>query len=493
MQDTFDKQHKRHKYHALERIGLLVDPGTFREVGSQRQRFSNRAFATSQPNDGVITGRGKVNGKLIYIFAQDFTVMGGSIGKVHGEKIRKLIEMAVQNRAPVIGIYDSVGARIEEGVCALGGCGDILSAISQASGIVPQISVVVGACAGAAAYAPALTDFVYMVKNIGYMFVTGAEVVQSVTGESCTNQDLGGAKVHVHKSGVAHFFEPNEKACFKDLRKLIDYLPSSFDGETMEKEPSYVEKIQDVSGRIPQNSHEAYDMRTVIEEIADKDSFIEVAGEYAESVIVGFLKLSSLTVGVLANQPLVNSGALDLDVSDKASRFIRFCDAFRIPLVSLVDTPGYLPGIEQEHHGIIRHGAKLIYAYTEATIPKITIILRKAYGGAYIAMGSKHLKTDYNYALSTAEIAVMGAKGAVGILHKKKMKEMEEDVAALFFRRKADEYKRQFMNPKMALEEGYLDEIIQPNGIRKRVFEDIVSLKNKVSHGSDKKHGNMPL
>lgn len=495
MNEAFKEQHKRKKYHALERIGLLVDSDSFREIGSRRKStVSTQSDATKAEYDGVITGRATIEGKTVYLFAQDFTIQGGSIGKAHGEKIRHIIELAKQNRSPIVGIYDSGGARIDEGIHSLAGCGDILQANVAASGIIPQISVIVGPCAGAAAYSPALTDFVFIVKKVGYMFVTGAGVVQSVTGETCDNQSLGGAEVHSERSGVAHFFEKNEKRCFGDVRKFISMLPSSFEEFPLRRDYDYVEKDQgNIADVFPSDGKTPYDVREIIREIADVKSFFEVSAGFAPSVVVGFIKIASLTVGVVANQPLVHSGVLDTSSSDKAARFIRFCDCFHIPLLTLVDTPGYLPGIEQEHSGIIRHGAKLIYAYSEANIPKVTVILRKAYGGAYIAMGSKHLHTDYNYALNIAEIAVMGAEGAVGLLYKKEIKEMPKKARASFIKRKLETYQENFMNPDIALEAGYVDEILRPEDIRRRVFEDFMALSRKSKGRCGEGHGNIPL
>ena len=496
MKDVIKEQHKKKKYHAIERIGLLVDPGTFREMGSKRMNL-HTGFGEpfSVDYDGVIAGRANIKGKGVFIFSQDFTVKGGTIGKVHGEKIAHIIRMAIDNRSPIVGIYDSGGARIEEGIHALAGCGEILHANSLASGVIPQISIIVGPCAGAAAYSPALTDFVFIVKKIGYMFITGSNVVQSVTGEVCDNESLGGAKIHSTKSGVADFFEDNEKKCFDEVRRLIDFIPSGYDRLVRWQKTGFEEKDQSKIKKIlPSNSQKAYDIKDIIDEIVDQDSFIEVSKEFSPSIVVGFSRISSIPVGIVANQPMVNSGVLDHETSDKAARFIRFCDCYSIPILTLVDTPGYLPGVEQEHQGIIRHGAKLIYAYSEATVPKITIVLRKAYGGAYIAMGSKHLNTDYNYTLKIGEIAVMGAEGAVGILHKKKAGEFEEEEARKsFLKRKLEEYKKDFMNPRVALEAGYIDEIIKAEDIRRRVYEDLMSLEFKKQRNFPKKHGNMPL
>ena len=491
-----EKQHAKKKYHAVERISLLVDPGSFREIGSGIENFGSE-FGDSEKvvYDGVITGRGTVKGKQVYIFAQDFTVKGGTIGKAHGEKIANLIRMAIENRCPVIGIYDSGGARIEEGIHALKGCGEIMYYNSLASGVIPQISIIAGPCAGAAAYSPALTDFVFIIDRIGYMFVTGAGVVTSVTGEKCDNQKLGGAKVHAEKSGVADFLEPDEKKCFKHVKRLIQMLPSEPNMVKKRDTEGYKEKSQEKKfDIIPRNSHKPYDIRKIIEIMADENGFLEIGSDFAKSIVTGFMQISGMTIGVIANQPAYNGGALDCDSSDKAARMVRFCDSFKIPVLTLVDTPGYLPGIDEEHNGIIRHGAKLIYAYSEATVPQITVILRKAYGGAYIAMGSKHLHVDYVYALKTAEIAVMGAEGAVSVLNRKKMEQLQdEESKKVYTARKLEKYKEKYMNPFTAIRSGYVDEIIRPEEIRQRVFEDFQALRNKRQNLPEKKHGNIPL
>lgn len=491
-----EKQHAQKKYHAVERISLLVDVGSFREIGSRIENYGME-FGDSDKvaYDGVITGRGTVKGKQVYIFAQDFTVKGGTIGKAHGEKIAGLIRMAIENRCPVIGIYDSGGARIEEGIHALKGCGEIMYYNSLASGVIPQISIIAGPCAGAAAYSPALTDFVFITDKTGYMFATGAGVVASVTGEKCDNQELGGAKVHAEKSGVANFLEENEKKCFQHVKKLIQMLPSDRNEEIKRNVNVYQEKKQGkLYDLLPTNLHKPYDIRMIIEVIADEESFLEIGSNFAQSVVTGFIQISGMTIGVIANQPIYNSGALDYDSSDKAARMVRFCDSFNIPILTLVDTPGYLPGIDQEHGGIIRHGAKLIYAYSESTVPKVTVILRKAYGGAYIAMGSKHLHVDYVYALKIAEIAVMGAEGAVQILYGKKIAQLQnQDSKEMCVKRMLEKYRKKYMNPFIAARSGYIDEIIQPEKIRQRVFEDFQSLRNKHHILPDKKHGNIPL
>lgn len=494
MEYQLQKQHDKKKYHAIERIALLLDRGTFCEIGSGIKNYISGSQKEDMiPYDGVITGRGKIGGKRVFIFAQDFTVKAGTIGKVHGDKIAHTIELAMRAKCPVIGIYDSGGARIEEGINALAGCGKMMYYNSLASGVVPQISIIVGPCAGAAAYSPALTDFVYIVDNVGYMFITGADVVESVTGEKCSNQELGGAKVQAFDNGVAQFFSLNEKLCYEEVRKLIAILPASYEENPGNDSIPYMKKESESDEIIPKDPHKSYDIHTVIDVFLDEDTFIEVSKDYAASMVVGFGKLSGITVGLIANQPMVNSGVIDCNSSDKAARFLRFCDCFNIPIITLVDTPGYMPGKEQEHMGIIRHGAKLLYAYSEATVPKITVIVRKAYGGAYIAMGSKHMGTDYVYAFEDAEIAVMGAEGAAAVLYKKEANKIEDSSKGKkFLQEKAREYKEQYMNPYIAVQEGYVDEIITLKRMRRRIFEDITALSCKEERHI-KKHGNIPL
>ena len=494
-----EKQHAKNKYHAAERIALLVDKGSFREIGSQmnQMNYSDEEEEKNAPYDGVITGKAKIGGKTVYIFSQDFTVRAGTLGRIHGQKIANLISKAIEARCPLIGIYDSGGARIDEGIHALAGCGEMMHYNSLASGVIPQISIVVGPCAGAAAYSPALTDFVFIVNNVGCMFITGSEVAMKVTGEKTTNQELGGAKVHGEKTGVAHFFEKNEKVCFEEVKNLVSMLPSSWDDNTYHD--TYNLSYQGKDGKniksiIPEDTNKPYDMKDIILEVVDDKSFLEVSKDFAQSVVVGFAKVSGVTVGIIANQPIYNSGVLDCDSSDKAARMVRFCDCFQIPILTLVDTPGYLPGTDQEHAGIIRHGAKLLYAYSEATVPKVTVIIRRAYGGAYIAMGSHHLGTDYVYAFQSAQIAVMGAEGATSVLYRRAASKIEDsDEKDAFLEKKTTEYKEKYMNPRIAVKAGYVDEIISPEHVRQRIFEDFVALRNKTQHRPEKKHGNMPL
>lgn len=488
-----EKQHEKMKYHAIERITLLLDRDSFTEIGSGIDGYGYEPDCgkKSTPYDGVITGRGTIGGKTVFIFAQDFTVAGGSIGLNHGRKIAKIIQLAIKARCPVIGMYDSGGARIGEGINALAGCGEMMHQNTLASGVIPQISIVVGPCAGAAAYSPALTDFVFMVEKIGQLYITGNKVIENVTGEKCSLQELGGAKVHSEKSGVAHFAFTSEKKCYAEVRKLIGLLPSSYLERESCRELAFRANGKSLADIIPADDKTPYSMHKFIEGIIDDDSFVEVHKNFAPSMITGFAKLCGTTVGIIANNPMSNSGCIDRDSSDKAARFVRYCDAYCIPIVTLVDTPGYLPGIDQEHSGIIRHGAKLLFAYSESTTTKVTVILRKAYGGAYIAMGSKHLGADYVYACPKAALAVMGAEGAVSIIYHKELANAE-DPAALK-KELADDYSRKYMNTTLAQLEGYVDEVIEPDAIRRRVFEDIKAFENKDKTPIAKRHGNIPL
>ncbi|MDR0491577.1 MAG: acyl-CoA carboxylase subunit beta [Oscillospiraceae bacterium] len=497
MEYQITKQHIKKKYHAFERIQMIVDRGSFTEIGSGIANYSTSAHENNEvaEYDGVITGKGKIRGKNIFIFAQDFTVMGGTIGLRHGEKIARTIELAIASQCPVIGIYDSGGARIGEGVNALAGCGKMMHCNTVASGYIPQISIIAGPCAGAAAYSPALTDFVFMIDQVSCMFVTGSDVVKSVTGEPCTNQELGCAEVHNTLSGVAQKQFSTEKDCFRFLRDFVETLPSACNIKPATKYHTYVEKdIAPQENLIPEENHRAYDMKPVLRDILDEGSFLEVGDLFAKSIITGFGKVSGKTIGLIANQPIVTGGVLDCDSSDKAARFVRFCDSFGIPIVTLVDTPGYLPGKGQEHNGILRHGAKLLHAYSEATVPKITVIIRKAFGGAYIAMGSKHLGADFVYSLPNAEIAVMGAEGAVNILYKSEVSKIVDiSQRRSMLDQKVSEYKSGYMNPRMAQKEGYIDELIHYHNLRSRIFEDLIILEDKNVATLNKKHGNIPL
>lgn len=491
MEYNVQYQHDKKKYHAIERISLLLDKDSFREIGSRIHGENNIAY------DAVITGHGKINGKEVFVFSQDFSLSGGTIGLYHGRKIAHLIEMAISCKCPVVGIYDSGGARINEGINSLAGCGEIMKYNTWASGYIPQIAVVLGPCAGAAAYSPAINDFVFCVNSISNMYITGPSVVESVTGEKCTAEELGGAKVHAGISGVAHVICNSEKECFKKVRRLVDYLPACCTGEspkTFDKNPGNTGGRDEINGIIPSNEKQSYDVKKIIGCCADADSFFEIHENFATSLVVGFAKLSGELVGIIANQPQNNGGALDCDSSDKGARFVRFCDAFNIPLITFVDTPGYLPGIEQEHNGIIRHGAKLLFAYAEAVTAKVTVILRKAHGGAYIAMGSKHLSSDFVFALPNAEIAVMGAEGAVSIINRRELQSAATEEYDSLFRAKVAEYKENYLNAKTASEQGYIDEIIEIGEMRDRIGLSLQMLKGKAAPVTiGKRHGNIPL
>ncbi len=488
-------QHAKGKLTVRERLELLVDPETFVEMGSfvlpratdfgmDKMRFYG---------DGVITGYGKIDGRLVFIYAQDFTVIGGSLGEMHALKIVRTIESALKVGVPVIGLYDSGGARIQEGVASLEGFGKVFAANVKASGVIPQIAVILGPCAGGATYSPALMDFVIMVKETSYMFVTGPRVVKATTGEDVTFEELGGAEVHATKSGVAHFIAENEEEAFVILKKLLSYLPPNNMSEPpiVETEDPAEREVPELEKIVPVDPMSAYDVREVICKILDDEEFLEVHENFAPNIVVGFGRLGGRTVGVVANQPAHLAGSIDIDASDKASRFVRFLDAFNIPIITLVDVPGFLPGVDQEHGGIIRHGAKLLYAYQEATVPKITFVLRKAYGGAYIAMGSKSLGADFVYAWPTAEIAVMGPEGAVRILYKReiaKTKNPEEFVKAV-----TEEYRRMFANPYKAAELGVIDDVIEPRYTRIIAIKALEALEGKREETPLKKHGNIPL
>ncbi|KAJ1975704.1 hypothetical protein H4R35_003031 [Dimargaris xerosporica] len=482
-----EAQHNKGKLTARERIELLVDAGTFREydafVEHQCEDFGMPNIRIT--GDGVVTGHGKINGRTVYLFSQDFTAFGGSLSKTHASKICKVMDKAMLAGAPVIGLNDSGGARIQEGVDSLAGYADIFQRNVMASGVVPQISLIMGPCAGGAVYSPALTDFTFMVRDTSYLFVTGPEVVKAVTNENVTQEELGGSKAHTAKSGVAHLAFDNDIEALAKLRDFVDFLPLS------NREPAPRRFTADSAVRsdgaldtiVPTDSTKAYDMKDVVARIVDDSHFFEIMPDYARNMIVGFARLDGKTVGVVGNQPLVSSGVLDINASVKAARFVRFCDAFNIPLLTLVDVPGFLPGTAQEHNGIIRHGAKLLYAYAEATVPKLTVITRKAYGGAYDVMSSKHLRGDVNYAWPTAEIAVMGAKGAVEIIFRKQAN-IEERVA---------EYTDKFANPLPAAKRGFVDDIIEPSQTRSRLIEDLAILEGKQLKNPAKKHGNIPL
>nr|WP_315256836.1 acyl-CoA carboxylase subunit beta [uncultured Flavobacterium sp.] len=488
------KQHSNKKLTARERINYLMDEGSFEEIG---MLVTHRTTDFGMGNemyygDGVITGYGTINGRLVYIFAQDFTVFGGSLSETHAEKICKIMDMAVKMGAPMIGLNDSGGARIQEGVRSLGGYADIFYRNVQASGVIPQISAIMGPCAGGAVYSPAMTDFTMMVEETSYMFVTGPNVVKTVTNESVTSEELGGASTHSTKSGVAHRTAVNGVVCLEDIKTLLSYLPQNNKEKPRNLPYVFKDEIRgQLTSIIPDNPNKPYDMHSVIAGIIDEDSFFEIHKNYAENIIVGFARLGGRSIGIVANQPMFLAGCLDVNSSKKAARFTRFCDAFNIPLLVLVDVPGFLPGTDQEWNGIIIHGAKLLYALSEATVPRVTVITRKAYGGAYDVMNSKHIGADMNFAWPTAEIAVMGAKGASEIIFKKEIQDAEDHEAKLL--EKEAEYAELFANPYTAAQRGFVDEVILPQDTRRKLIKAFSMLENKVSVTPDRKHGNIPL
>jgi propionyl-CoA carboxylase beta chain len=494
-EERIKTQHKKGKLTARERVDLLLDPGTFQELDMfATHRTSDFGLADQKVlGDGVVTGYGKIDGRLVYVFSQDFTVFGGSLSEVHAEKICKIMDLAMKNGAPVIGLNDSGGARIQEGVVSLGAYADIFLRNTLASGVVPQISAILGPCAGGAVYSPAITDFIFMVEGTSHMFVTGPNVLKTVTHEEVTFEDLGGATVHNATSGVAHFALPSEAECLLAIRTLLGYLPSNNmdDPPTRESDDPISGADEALDAIIPDNPNKAYDMKEVIRHVVDRGSFFEVQEQWARNIIVGFARLAGRSVGIVAQQPSVIAGVLDINSADKAARFVRFCDCFNIPLVTLEDVPGFLPGVEQEHGGIIRHGAKLLYAYCEATVPKVTVITRKAYGGAYDVMSSKHVRGDINYAWPTAEIAVMGVDGAVNIIFKDEIEQAENPDA----RRQelVSYYQEKFANPYVAAARGYVDEVIEPRHTREKLIVALDMLKNKRDTNPPKKHGNIPL
>ncbi|MCR5289355.1 MAG: acyl-CoA carboxylase subunit beta [Treponema sp.] len=496
MEYNIEKQHAKGKLHAIERIKALCDKDSFIEIYSGvRHHCTNFGMETKEiPYDGVITGFGKINGRKVAVYAQDFTVQGGTLGLKHGQKIAELIEKAVEARCPVIGVNDSGGARIQEGVDALCGYGDLFYQNVRASGSIPQISIIAGPCAGGAVYSPGITDFIFAIDNISQMFITGPKVVKSVMALDITPEDLGGASIHSKKSGVAHFRCNNENECYEKVRKLLDYIPHYF-GDTISANPKFkynAKKAEKALASIlPENTRQTYQVKDVINATVDEDSFFEVMEEYATSCVVGFAKIEGKSVGIVANNPAGLGGVLNCDSSDKIARFVRYCDSFNIPLLTFVDVPGFIPGPDEEQKGIIRHGAKVIYAYSEANVPKVTVILRKAYGGAYIAMCSKHLGADFVYAWPKSEIAVMGAEGALGILY---AKEMKDPTKAQFVAQKSQEYRDTIMTPAVAQQRGYISEIIQPEETRRRVAESLAFLADKTAMDKPlKKHGNIPL
>lgn len=491
-----EAQHAKGKKTARERLELLLDPGSFEEYDMFVQhRCTNFGMEKSHPDgDGVVTGCGTIDGRPVYVFAQDFTVSGGSLSKTMSEKICKVQDMALRNGAPCIGLNDSGGARIQEGIDALAGYGEIFERNILSSGVVPQISCIMGPCAGGAVYSPALTDFTLMVKNTSYMFLTGPAVVKSVTGEEVSQEDLGGASVHASKSGVAHFAADTEEEAIATVKELLGYLPQNNREDAPFKESADpVGRVEDaLNSIVPDNPNKAYDMYAVIGAIVDEGRFLEIHKEFARNIIVGFAHMGGRSVGIVANQPAVLAGVLDINASRKAARFVRFCDAFNIPLVTLVDVPGFLPGTQQEYGAIITNGAKLLYAYGEATVPKVTVTLRKGYGGAHIVMSCKQLRGDINYAWPSAQIAVMGADGAVNVLYAKEMKEDPQNAGALFDQKKK-EYEELFSNPYQAAQKGYIDDIIEPRNTRFRVIRALDQLEKKQQEIPAKKHDNLPL
>ncbi|MCC9168521.1 acyl-CoA carboxylase subunit beta [Pontibacter harenae] len=494
-QERIDAQHKKGKLTARERIHLLLDENSFEEIGKFVMHRSKDFGLDKQYylGDGVVTGYGTVNGRLVYIFSQDFTVLGGSLSETHAEKIVKIMELAMKNGAPVIGLNDSGGARIQEGVTSLGGYADIFYRNTLASGVIPQISAIMGPCAGGAVYSPAITDFIMMVEDTSYMFVTGPNVVKTVTHEEVTSEELGGASTHSTKSGVTHFSCANEVECINYIKKLLSYVPQNCEDlpPSLPYDASGDETREVLDTIIPENANQPYDMREVIEAIIDTDSFFEVHKNFGDNIVVGFARLGGKSIGIVGNQPAVLAGVLDINASTKAARFVRFCDSFNIPLLVLEDVPGFLPGTDQEWRGIITNGAKLLYAFCEATVPRITVITRKAYGGAYDVMNSKHIGADMNYAWPTAEIAVMGAQGAAEIIFKREIAAAEDPAAKLA--EKVEDYKEKFATPYRAAHRGFIDEVILPSETRTKLIKAFKMLQNKAVQLPRKKHGNIPL
>lgn len=493
-QERIDTQHKKGKLTARERIQLLMDPGSFEEVGALVTHRTKDFGMEEQQfyGDGVITGYGTVKGRLVYVFAQDFTVFGGALSETHAEKIWRLMDTAMKCGAPMIGLNDSGGARIQEGVRSLGGYADIFFRNVQSSGVIPQISAIMGPCAGGAVYSPAVTDFTIMVENTSYMFVTGPNVVKTVTHENVTSEELGGASAHATKSGVTHLIAANDRDCIEQIKILLSYMPQNCE-DVVPKLPYTLgdETRQQLETIVPGNSNQPYDMRQVITGICDAGSFFEIHRDFAENLVVGFARLAGRSIGIVANQPMNLAGVLDIGSSKKGARFTRFCDCFNIPLLVLVDVPGFLPGTDQEWNGIITNGAKLLYAFSEATVPRVTVITRKAYGGAYDVMNSKHIGADMNYAWPTAEIAVMGAKGATEIIFKKEISEAADPAKKLL--EKEAEYAEKFATPYQAAERGFIDEVIEPKFTRTKLIKAFAMLENKVAKRPRKKHGNIPL
>ncbi|MFB4162838.1 acyl-CoA carboxylase subunit beta [Alteribacillus sp. JSM 102045] len=494
-EDRIDAQHERGKLTARERIDLLVDEGSFVELNPFIENRGMDYGGAEAPGEGVVTGYAKVHGKLIFLFAQDFTVFGGALGEMHALKIAKMMDLAAENGAPIIGLNDSGGARIQEGVLSLDGYGHVFYRNSIYSGVVPQISVIMGPCAGGAVYSPAITDFVFMVEKTSQMFITGPKVIESVTGAKINSEDLGGAKVHSSKSGNAHFTASTEEEVLQDVRRLIQYLPSNHEENAPvyppKKEVDLEERVEELLDIVPVDSTKVYDVRKVIKLLLDDEDFMEVQPGFAKNIVVGFGRMNGETVGIVANNPKMMAGGLDIDSSDKCSRFIRFCDCFNIPIITFEDVSGFIPGVQQEHGGIIRHGAKILYAYSEATVPKITVILRKAFGGAYVALNSKAIGADMVFAWPNAEIAVMGPEGAANIIFAKEIKESPDPEKTR--QEKIQEYRERFANPYIAAGNGMIDDVIDPRDTRKSLANALEMLKNKKKQNPHKKHGNIPL
>lgn len=493
-QKRIDSRHEKGRLTAHERVNILMDEDSFEEIGALIVHRTTDFGMEDQKflGDGVVTGYGTIHGRLVYVYAQDFTVFGGSLSETQAEKICRIMDMAMKNGAPIIGLNDSGGARIQEGVRSLGGYADIFYRNTLASGLVPQLSAIMGPCAGGAVYSPAITDFTLMVEGSSYMFVTGPNVVKTVTNETVSFEELGGAMTHAVKSGVTHLTSPNELACLEQVKTLLSYVPQNCE----DKAPSLPYELKDESRPvleeiIPNNAQQPYDIKAVINGIIDTDSFFEIHQEYAQNIVVGFARLAGKSIGIVANQPMYLAGVLDIDSSKKAARFVRFCDCFNIPLLTLEDVPGFLPGTDQEWNGIITNGAKLLYAFSEATVPRITVITRKAYGGAYDVMNSKHIGADMNFAWPTAEIAVMGAKGASEIIFKREIAASDDPETAL--KEKEQEYADLFANPYTAAERGFVDEVIFPKDTRRKLIKAFAMLENKVASLPKKKHGNIPL
>ena len=493
-QKRIDAQHSKNKLTGRERVDLLLDKNSFEEIGALVKHRSTD-FGMEKlhyPGDGVITGYGTIHGRLVYVFSQDFTVFGGSLSETHAEKICKIMDMAMKNGAPVIGLNDSGGARIQEGVVSLGGYADIFYRNTLASGVIPQLSAIMGPCAGGAVYSPAITDFILMVEDTSYMFVTGPNVVKTVTNEEVTSEDLGGASVHSEKSGVAHLTAANDLEAIEDIKKLLSYIPQNCEERAPKTEYKLGDESRDqLADVVPESANQPYDIREVVNGIIDEDSFFEIHKNFAPNIVVGFARLAGRSIGIIANQPAYLAGVLDVPSSQKGARFVRFCDCFNIPLLVLEDVPGFLPGTDQEWNAIITNGAKLLYAFSEATVPRITVITRKAYGGAYDVMNSKHIGADMNFAWPSAEIAVMGAKGAAEIIFRNEIKSADDPIAKLA--EKEAQYAEIFANPYRAAERGFVDEVILPENTRTKLIKAYAMLENKVATLPKKKHGNIPL